>query len=301
MLENAVHSHHSAQGWPHDAEASEIVSIFGVRIANLSHARALEAVTRLLARRATAGVRRRARTLFFCNANTLTFALRDPAYAAVLNRADLVFGDGIGVRLAAAMRGARLKANLNGTDLVPELLRSRGWAGKRCFILGGEERANRTAARFLQRAFPGVELAGRHHGFFSDAESSGVIREIDAAAPDVLLVGMGHPRQERWIDTHAAALKVPLVVAVGGLFAYWGNGLKRASRLSRRFGMEWFEIMLQQPAKVRRYLLGGPRFLADAVVFASADLRAMRGAERAMRGAERAMRGAERAMRGAEP
>ena len=280
MLENAIQSHDSVQESPCDVQSSEIVSIFGVRIANLPYARGLEAVTGLLARRAARGANGGAGKLFFCNANTLTFAMRESAYAAVLNRADLVYGDGTGVRLAAAMRGVRMKANLNGTDIIPELLRSRDWAGSRCFLLGGEETANRTAAEYLKIAFPGVALAGRHHGFFADAESSGVVRAINDAAPDVLLVGMGHPRQERWIDTHAPALKVPLVVAVGGLFAYWGNGLKRASRLSREFGVEWFEIMLQQPAKMRRYLLGGPLFLADAVRSASVDLRVMRGVER---------------------
>jgi N-acetylglucosaminyldiphosphoundecaprenol N-acetyl-beta-D-mannosaminyltransferase len=289
MPENAVQSHHSAssralssslaQDWPRDVQTSEIVSIFGVRIANLPHARGLEAVTRLLARRATGGANGRARMLYFCNANTLTFALRDPAYAAVLNRADLVYGDGVGVRLAAAMRSVRMKANLNGTDLVPELLRSRDLAGKRCFLLGGEETANRTAAEYFQSAFPGLEVAGRHHGFFSDSESPEVIRAINDTGPDLLLVGMGHPRQEAWMDAHAAALKVPLAVAVGGLFAYWGNGLERASSLSRKFGMEWFEIMLRQPTKMRRYLLGGPLFLAGAALSVSADLRVMRRAE----------------------
>ncbi len=284
MLENVSSSGHPAQDYGFDVsgvQSSDIVSIFGARIANLAYARGFEMVERLLAHRAAlfaaGAANARAGTLYFCNANTLGFAKRDAAYAAALNRADILYGDGTGVRLAAAMRGVGMKANLNGTDLVPQLLRSRAGRGERCFILGGEDEANRTAAEYFRQTFPGVTLAGRHHGFLSDADSPEIVRMINEARPDILLVGMGHPRQELWIDAHAAALKVPLIIAVGGLFAYWGNGLKRASNLSRRFGFEWFEIMLQQPHKMQRYLLGGPVFLAEAARAAPADLQRMRG------------------------
>jgi N-acetylglucosaminyldiphosphoundecaprenol N-acetyl-beta-D-mannosaminyltransferase len=103
------------------------------------------------------------------------------------------------------------------------------------------------------------------------------VRKINDAKPDLLLVGMGHPIQEQWIDAHAAALDVPLIIAVGGLFGYWGNGLRRASPLFRRLGLEWLAIMLQQPRKIRRYLVRMPTFLVAAMIGRARDRRAMHG------------------------
>ena len=257
-----------------------MVSIFGARITNLTYGQGLQAIQRLVEVRMAAlaadPIGARGATLFFCNANTLTYVQNDPVYLGSLNRADLLFGDGTGIRLAAAMRGVFMKGNLNGTDLVPDILRWSEGRGARVFLLGGEEDANRRAADHLAAEYPRLTIAGRSHGYLTEADGPRLVAEINAARTDLLLVGMGHPRQEQWIDTHAASLKVPLTMAVGGLFAYWGNGLKRASKLSRQLGFEWLEIMVQQPHKMRRYLLGGPKYLLEAALAAPADLKCMR-------------------------
>ena len=258
----------------------DMVSIFGARITNLTYEQGLQAIQRLFETRAAAlagdPIGARGATLFFCNANTLSFVQSDPDYLATLNSADLLFGDGTGVRLAAAMRGVLMKANLNGTDLVPDILRWSEGRGARVFLLGGEEDANLRAAEYLAAEYPRITIVGRSHGYLTEADGPRLVAEINGARTDLLLVGMGHPRQEQWIDAYAAELKVPLTMAVGGLFAYWGNGLKRASKLSRQLGFEWLEIMVQQPHKMRRYLLGGPKYLFEAALTVPADLRRMR-------------------------
>jgi N-acetylglucosaminyldiphosphoundecaprenol N-acetyl-beta-D-mannosaminyltransferase len=141
------------------SERHNTVAILGVRLANLDSGAAYREIERLAARGTTAVV-------YYANANTLSFVLEDPRYGDVLNRADLLCGDGIGVRLAALMRGVALKANLSGTDMVPELLKAWASRGRRCFILGGEEAANRNAAEFVAAKFAGWTVAGRNHGFF---------------------------------------------------------------------------------------------------------------------------------------
>jgi N-acetylglucosaminyldiphosphoundecaprenol N-acetyl-beta-D-mannosaminyltransferase len=77
----------------------------------------------------------------------------------------------------------------------------------------------------------------------------------------VLLVGMGNPKQEQWIDAHRARLNVPLCLAIGGLFDYWVGDLIRAPGWIRRMGYEWLHILVSQPHKARRYLIGNPKFL----------------------------------------
>ena len=84
---------------------------------------------------------------------------------------------------------------------------------------------------------------------------------------------MGNPLQEKWIDRHRAALPSALTVAVGGLFEYWGGGLVRAPRWMRSSGIEWVHLMLRQPWKARRYLIGNPVFMYRMFRTAAAERR----------------------------
>jgi len=217
---------------------------------------------------------RRGAKVFFVNAHTLNQAADDPAYRRTLNGADVVFGDGTGVRWAARARGVRLKANLNGTDLVPALLRVR--PGTRVFLLGSTaERIGRAAETFA-RLFPDCVLAGAHHGYVDDAASAAVVEAVNASGAELLLVGMGNPLQERWIARWGPMLDVPVAMAVGGLLEYWTGALERAPGWMRRQGVEWLHILLRQPWKARRYLLGNPAFLARLLLWLPQDLKAAR-------------------------
>jgi N-acetylglucosaminyldiphosphoundecaprenol N-acetyl-beta-D-mannosaminyltransferase len=204
----------------------------------------------------------RARSVYFVNAHTLNLACDDPEYRRVLCAADAVFGDGSGVRWAAhALHGVELVDNVNGTDFVPQLFTTRAGRGYRCFLLGGTEEINERAAAHVQRTFGGFELVGRHHGFLDDASSARAVEAINRAAPHVLLVGMGNPLQERWIERWRDRLEIPVCLAIGGLFAYWSGDLDRAPAWVRRIGFEWVHLLRRQPRKAGRYLVGNPRFL----------------------------------------
>jgi N-acetylglucosaminyldiphosphoundecaprenol N-acetyl-beta-D-mannosaminyltransferase len=95
-----------------------------------------------------------------------------------------------------------------------------------------------------------------------------VIGRINRARADLLLVGMGNPRQERWIAANRGRLGVGLAMGVGGLFHYWSGDLERAPMWIRRRGLEWMYILKQHPHKCRRYLLGNPKFLARMLMSA---------------------------------
>jgi N-acetylglucosaminyldiphosphoundecaprenol N-acetyl-beta-D-mannosaminyltransferase len=199
------------------------------------------------------------RSVFFANAATLNLAAEDEAYAKALNEADYVFGDGTGVRWAAALRGVRMQSNLNGTDLMPALIARR--PGVRVFLLGGSDEMIAAAASQFPELFPQAVLAGFHHGYFDHDRPEAVIETINAANADLLLVGFGNPLQERWIARHRAAIDVRLAAGVGGLFSYWAGTLTRAPVWYRRLGIEWVHILKEQPHKAKRYLLGNPLFL----------------------------------------
>jgi len=234
------------------------LTILGVNVTDVTRPRALELIEELIL-----GYDGRTRSVFFVNAHTLNLAADDGQYRAALNAADYVFGDGTGVRWASRLQGRAVQDNLNGTDLVPALLHETAGRGYRYFLLGADQQTIRRAAQFTDKTFPGWTRTGCHHGYLSDPElNASVIRQINQSEPDVLLVGMGNPLQERWIHEHRHELTVPLCIGVGGLFSYWAGDLRRAPRWLRRCGWEWLGILLQQPRKARRYLLGNPLFVA---------------------------------------
>lgn len=220
---------------------------------------------------------RRSRSVFFVNAHTLNLACDDPGFRATLRSADRVFGDGTGVRWAARLlHGVRLKDNVNGTDLVPLLFDQLAGRGLRYFLLGNTPERIERAAAHARQAFGGWTQAGCHHGYLDQAQTPAVIERINASGAHLLLVGMGNPKQEQWIARHLPALDVPVCMGTGGLFDYWVGDLVRAPRWVRASGHEWLHLLLRQPHKARRYLIGNPKFLGRVLAsrWAATDARA---------------------------
>lgn len=242
---------------PETEDVNDLVSIFGVRITNLSRWEAVELLKGLIEEKQPY----RAHSVFIVNAHTLNLAMDQGEYHSVLCSAYKVLGDGTGVRWAARLRGVRMKDNLVGTDLIPKLFEATAGRGYRYFLLGADENTVSRAARACSSAFPGWELAGFQHGYLSADDNRAVIEKVNAAQPHLLLVGMGNPKQEQWIHANQGALEVPVCIGVGGLFHHWAGDLKRAPAWVRKQGFEWLQLLLQQPHKWRRYLLGNPLFL----------------------------------------
>lgn len=240
-----------------DEGSMDTLRILGVEITDITVPEALALMTDFAERED------RTRVLYYVNAHTLNCAAEDPAYRDVLNRGDIVFGDGTGVRWAARMQGVRLKANLNGTDLTPLLFEHAAGHGLRYYLLGATPETIEKAADFCRREWTGWELAGYHHGYVHD-DSTGVLDDIRRAEPNILFVGMGNPLQEQWIDAHKDRLEVPLVTGTGGLFDYWGGNIERAPRWMRRSGIEFLYLIMQQPHKARRHFIGDPIYLFRA-------------------------------------
>jgi N-acetylglucosaminyldiphosphoundecaprenol N-acetyl-beta-D-mannosaminyltransferase len=162
------------------------------------------------------------------------------------------------------MQGIRVRDNLNGTDLVPRFFAATSGRGWRYYLLGNDPSSIERAAASARERFPGWVQAGFHHGYLRPEDGPAAVERINQARPDLLLVGMGNPRQERWIHDHRASLRVPLCIGVGGLFDYWAGNIRRTAPWVRRLGMEWLGLLAQQPHKLRRYGVGNPKFLLRA-------------------------------------
>lgn len=229
------------------------VEILRVPIAQVTPEQALAEIERLHDRDEPAFV---AHT----NAHTVNLAFDDPEFLGVLRRADLILNDGKGVMLAARIHGKRFERDLNGNFFSPLLLRrcaERGWS---VFLLGAGPGVAVRAAEMLERQIPGLKIAGTLDGYFETDEVA--IEAIMRSGADVVLVGMGNPLQERWIDRCLDRTGARLGVGVGAFFDFITGEVPRAPGWMNRFGLEWVHRLALEPKRMwRRYILGNPKFV----------------------------------------
>lgn len=193
------------------------------------------------------------------NAHTLNLASDDLAYRRVLQDADLVLRDGVGVELAARLAGRDAGHNFVGTDFIAELLAALGPAEVRVFLFGAAAGVAERAAHVLRRRAPNIRVVGTASGY---GEFGPVVAQVRAARPHVLLVALGNPMQECWIDAHREELGVPVSIGVGALFDYLGGRMRRAPDWVLRLRGEWVFRLLIEPQRLwRRYVIGNPRFI----------------------------------------
>jgi exopolysaccharide biosynthesis WecB/TagA/CpsF family protein len=239
-------------------EPSNQFRLFGIDVDNPTMEDVLEDLERVIATNTKTGVA-------FVNADCLNKCYEDGDYHLTLRGMDRVYPDGIGVRLAAQLAGQEVRGNINGTDLFPLLCERLAKSGHGLFLLGARPGiAEATAERMTER-FPGLRIVGTRDGYFSEAEESEVVAEINASGASVLLAAMGAPMQERWIARWRDRLNVPVLMGVGGLFDFYSGRIARAPMWIRRISMEWVWRLLQEPRRMwKRYILGNPLFLHRA-------------------------------------
>ena len=200
----------------------------------------------------------------FVNADCLNIAFKDARYFWILNHAEAVWADGVGVAIGARLVHTPVRGNVNGTDMLPLLCR-RKWS---LYLFGAAPGVAEKARERLLSEFPMANIVGVDHGFCrTPEEESAVIRRINAAKPDILLVAMGVPRQEEWIITHRPELFCGIAIGVGGLFDFASGRIPRAPLWMRKLRMEWMFRLYQEPVRLfRRYVLGNPLFIWRAVL-----------------------------------
>jgi len=201
----------------------------------------------------------------YVNADCLNRTVFDRRYRAILHEADVVYADGMGVVWASQLTTRPLPERITLGDVLPEVCRLAVERRLRLFFLGAAPGVAERAAQQLQTRFPSLSIVGTHHGYFSAHESAAVIDAINEAQPHLLLVGMGVPRQEKWLWQHREQLRVPILWGVGALFDYYAGRVRRAPRWMGRVGLEWLFRLAVEPRRLwRRYVLGNLFFLLRA-------------------------------------
>jgi N-acetylglucosaminyldiphosphoundecaprenol N-acetyl-beta-D-mannosaminyltransferase len=231
----------------------------GLEFDNLSMAGAVQRIDRLVRARYPAMV---------VTAN-VDHALRfqhDPEYARIVRGADLVLADGKPIIWASRLQRTPLKERVTGSDLLPLLCRHAARCGQRVFLLGGDPGVADKARSVLEARFPGLQVVGTHcppTGFEKSAvENARAVEAVRQARPDILFVGLGSPKQERWIARNMFDYGPCLSIGVGISLSFVAGVVRRAPLWMRKAGLEWFWRLLCEPRRLwKRYLIQDLPFL----------------------------------------
>ena len=208
------------------------------------------------------------------NLDHLVLLQRDNEFREAYEKASLVLADGMPIvwmsNIARRANDKPLKERVAGSDLFWELVQASATTGLRLFFLGGAPGAADEARDEAEKRFPGCNICGTYcppkDTFPTDAEQARIENLIRDAAPDVLLVGLGAPKQEKWILRRKARLGVPVSIGVGGTFEMAAGRVRRAPKWIQKLGMEWAYRMVQDPARLwKRYIANDLPFLATAL------------------------------------
>ena len=239
-----------AKSWP--------IAVLGVPFDNVTIAEAVDRIETMIATR-------RSHYVVTANVDFLVQARRDVELRRVLLEADLVLCDGAPLVWATRWLGNPLPERAAGSDVVPVLIHAAARKGHRIFLLGAGPHVAAEAAARLRAQYPSLNLVGQYTPPFCpllDLDHEEIVRRVQAAQPDVLLVSFGCPKQEKWIAMHYRRLGVPVVMGVGATIDFLAGRVKRAPYWMRHGGIEWLYRLRQEPRRLfRRYAGDLCRFL----------------------------------------
>ena len=181
-------------------------------------------------------------------------AQNDKVLNSILHEADLVVPDGIGVVWASKYSEIRLTERVAGFDLTQNLMADLAATGETFYFFGGAPGVASTAARKMMKKYPGLKVVGVHNGYFDEKEEKRIIQDIKEKAPSILLVGLGAPKQEKWIYDNLRLTGAKVAIGVGGSFDVMAGNVKRAPKIFQKLGLEWFHRLITQPTRWRRMM-----------------------------------------------
>ncbi len=210
-----------------------------------------------------------AKAVYTPNPEMVIHANENPDFMEVLSKGDLVVADGIGVVLASKLskKERKLSQRVAGCDLMYAMFESlNGSLREReytVYLLGGKEGVPELAREKLLEKYENLRIIGVHNGYFDYEVEKEIIEEIKILKPDVVLVGLGFPKQEKWIHAHRD-LPVKVMAGIGGSIDVMAGVVKRAPVFFQKIGMEWLYRLLSQPTRIGR-IMKIPQFIVRVI------------------------------------
>ncbi|GGH76504.1 N-acetylglucosaminyldiphosphoundecaprenol N-acetyl-beta-D-mannosaminyltransferase [Pullulanibacillus pueri] len=197
------------------------------------------------------------------NPEIMMYTYKDPNYAQVLKHADYIIPDGIGVVMASKILKKPIESRLPGFDLMMHLLELATEKNYSVYFLGAKEEVIVKAVKQAAIQFPKLKIAGYHHGYI-DFNDTSIIEEIRSKSPDIVLVGLGFPQQEMWIQNNRHVMEKGVFMGVGGSFDVLAGLVKRAPEIWQKLNLEWLYRLIKQPSRWRRMTVL-PLYLLKAI------------------------------------
>jgi len=183
------------------------------------------------------------------NPEMVVHATKDEEFLQIIKGADLIIPDGIGLVLASKFVGDKISQRVPGVDLVTSLFAAKKHL--RVYILGGAPGVGELAKKNIEDKYSHIKVVGTKNGYFKPQEEEIIVEEIKRLKPHVLLVGLGFPKQEKWISKHKD-LPVNVSMGVGGTIDVFAGVVKRAPKIFIKFNLEWFYRLLTNPKRILR-------------------------------------------------
>lgn len=197
-------------------------------------------------------------TIYFLNAHCYNVSQKNAEYRKALNNASLLLIDGIGIKLGMKICKMSESQNMNGTDFIPKVIDLASNLHKRIYLLGGKPGVVDKAEEMIKKKYIGCKIVGKRDGYFSDEYDKEIIKDIIKKKTDMLIVGMGVPKQELWIERNKKYLEnVKVVIAGGAILDFISGSIKRAPKFMRMLNLEWLYRLYKEPRRLfKRYIIG---------------------------------------------
>lgn len=208
------------------------------------------------------------KTIFTPNPEIVMAAKENPLYKDLLNQADLVTADGIGLIYGSRIRKKPLKERVTGFDLSIEMLELANKEKKTLYLLGAKPGYAQKAGENITRDYENIRVLGARDGYFKGAhngnpgsnEEKEIINDIYEKNPDIIFVGLGFPGQETWINENKDKIRGRIIIGNGGVIDILSGQAKRAPEIYQKLGLEWFYRLVKNPSRIKRQI-AIPKFM----------------------------------------
>jgi exopolysaccharide biosynthesis WecB/TagA/CpsF family protein len=236
-----------------------LVNIFNISIDNFSMEETIHYIDYLIAMKNNSYV-------VTPNVDHIVKLQSDDEFKTIYDKADLVLADGMPIVWASKLLGKPIKEKVSGSDLFPKLCEHASINGYSIFLLGAALGVAEKAAKKLIEMYPKLNIVGTYSpsfGFENDKEENEkIIRMIKESKPDILFVGVGAPKQEKWIFKYKNKYNVPVSLGIGASFDFIAGNIKRAPKWMQNCGLEWFYRLLKEPKRMfKRYIIDDSKFI----------------------------------------
>ncbi|MBI4533765.1 MAG: WecB/TagA/CpsF family glycosyltransferase [Candidatus Melainabacteria bacterium] len=193
------------------------------------------------------------------NAEMVVAAQQDQELDRIVRHAHLIIPDGAGVVWALRLSGQAID-RVPGIDLAQAALKRASTAGRKVTLIGGRPEVLSALERLLPKVYPGLLIAGINHGYFSPSEEESMVERLAEGKPDLVLVALGVPKQEYFIDRWHTFFPRAIMMGVGGSFDIWSGASTRAPAIMQKFHLEWLYRLMKEPWRWRRMGSALPKF-----------------------------------------